>query len=348
MSNQDPYTCFVFCINTNYNFMNKSLQSKYQNDKKVWDSCAVTYEDQIVSGHPDVVAYEKFEEDFLDKILLYLNQNAERSLRIIDVGCGSGRLHVRYGKYVKIPSIKNVIGVDFSEKMLEIARLKLKQEGIDGLSSPVLKFKQGSAFDLLPEEASELPVAVNLVNSIGVMQGEKGAQKLFSAMRRCVEHAGGIAIISCYQRAYVKQYALPQYESTLDVCGQPAWLKPDTFASDKYILKPKYFKRANQDETSLDVEVYENNKLIKPSFLLYRDKRLTDQVIKTGKIITYSDYESNWYSFSQIEDWMQEYWNGLPIYHIPTQVLDPEKAEAGQLAILDINNTLKEFISTIL
>ncbi|MDO9580461.1 MAG: class I SAM-dependent methyltransferase [Bacteroidales bacterium] len=327
--------------------MGKSLQLKYQSDRKVWDNCAITYEDQIVSGHPDVVAYEKFEENFLDKVCLYLDKNYESSLKIIDVGCGSGRLHVRYGKYVKIPSIENVTGVDFSEKMLEIARLKLKQEGIEGLSCPVLEFEQGSAFNLQPETATVLPVAVNLINSLGVMQGEKGAQELFKAMRRCVEHAGGIAIISCYQKAFVKQYALPQYESTLNVCGQPAWLKPDTFASKKYILKPKYFKRANEDELSLEVEVYENNRLIIPSFLLYRDNKLTEQVIKSGKIKTYSDYESNWYSFSQIEDWMKRHWNGLPMYHIPTQAIDPENAEAGQLAILDINNILKEFISKI-
>ena len=180
------------------------------------------------------------------------------------------------------------------------------------------------------------------------MQGQEGAQKLFKAMRRCVEEAGGIAIISCYRKEFVKQYALPQYESTLNVCGQPVWLKPATFASEKYILKPKYYKRVKYDEPSLEVEVYEKNRLIKPSFLLYRDKDLTEQVIKTGKIKTNSNYESNWYSFSQIENWMNEYWKGLPVYHIPTNVLDSQNAEAGQLAILDINSTLKDFISSIL
>ena len=327
--------------------MDKNLYDKYSNDKKIWDNCAITYEDQVVSGHPDIVAYEKFEENFLDRILNYLDRNSGRKIKIVDVGCGSGRLHLRYGKHVRIPSLARIYGLDFSEKMLEIARMKLKQESVEGLSSPVLEFEQGSAFDLQPHTGPELPVAVNLVNSIGVMQGEEGAQKLFIAMRRCVEPSGGIAVISCYQGAFVRQYALPQYESTLNFCGQPVWLKPDTFASGAYTLKPKYYKRVNQDESSLEVEVYENNKLIKPSFLLYRDKKLTEEVVRTGRIKTYSDYESNWYSFSQIEKWMNEHWGGLTMYHIPTQVIDTESAEAGQLAILDINNTLKKFISKI-
>ncbi len=328
--------------------MDKSLNEKYKVDRKVWENCATKYEDQIVTGHPDIVAYEKFEENFLDKILQYLDRNVRRTLKLIDVGCGSGRLHIRYGKHVKIPSLASIYGLDFSEKMLEIARMKLEMESVVGASSPVLEFEQGSAFDLQPEGGPELPVAVNLVNSIGVMQGEEGAQKLFIAMRRCVEQTGGIAIISCYQRAFVRQYALPQYESTLDVCGQPLWLIPDTFASDKYTLKPKYYKRVKLDESSLEVEVYENNELIKPSFLLYRDKSLTEEVIRTGHIKTHSNYESNWYSFSQIEDWMNEHWEGQAMYHIPAQAIDAKSAEAGQLAILDIDNTLKKFISKIL
>lgn len=327
--------------------MEKDLQAKYQSDKEVWNDCAATYEEQIVTGHPDVVAYEKFEEHFLDNLIQHVIKKSGKPVKLIDVGCGSGRLHLRYGKYVKIPSLEIIKGIDFSNKMLEIARSKLKQEGISDLFYPALKFEQGSAFNLVPESNAYLPVAVNLINSIGVMQGEEGAKKLFQAMRRCVEEAGGISVISCYQRCYIRNYALPQYESTMNVCGQPVWLKPDKYASEKYQLKPKYYKRANSKELSIEVEVYENDRLIKPEYLLYRDKDITEQTIKSGKIKTHTNYESNWYSFLQIEEWIKNYWDGLPFYHIKTSNIDPKNAEAGQLAILDIDNNLKGFESIL-
>ena len=43
------------------------LKEKYEKDKTTWDECAATYEKQIVGGHPDILAFENFEED-LDKL----------------------------------------------------------------------------------------------------------------------------------------------------------------------------------------------------------------------------------------------------------------------------------------
>ncbi|MBA3847140.1 MAG: hypothetical protein H0X45_10890, partial [Planctomycetes bacterium] len=73
-----------------------SLAAHYDRDRHVWDACANTYERQIVGGHPDVRAYEAFEEDLFDRVLRHLAA-AGNALRLYDVGCGSGRLHLRYG-----------------------------------------------------------------------------------------------------------------------------------------------------------------------------------------------------------------------------------------------------------
>ena len=183
---------------------------------------------------------------------------------------------------------------------------------------PELVFEQSSAFELQGENQEDLSIAVNLINSIGVMQGTEGAQKLFEAMRRCVEESEGIAIISCYRKEYVEQYALPQYESTLNVCGQPIWLKPKKYSSENYTLKPKYYQRANSQDLNFEVEVYEKDVLIKPIFMLYRDKEIAQEVIKSGHIRTHTNYESNWYSFNQIANWINKYWDGLKTYHLPT------------------------------
>lgn len=74
-----------------------TLQEKYEADKQTWDDCADTYERQIVGGHPDILAFEEFEEDLLDRILRHLIRKQNRCIKLMDIGCGSGRLHLRYG-----------------------------------------------------------------------------------------------------------------------------------------------------------------------------------------------------------------------------------------------------------
>ena len=42
------------------------IKVKYKRDMKTWDECSIIYECQIVGGHPDILAFENFEEDFLE------------------------------------------------------------------------------------------------------------------------------------------------------------------------------------------------------------------------------------------------------------------------------------------
>ena len=184
--------------------MPQNLKQAYERDRAVWNSCARTYEEQIVSGHPDVTAYENFEEDLIDRILLHLIRDCRETVRLYDVGCGSGRLHLRYGlKTVRSDSLpygersrirgarlgnpgygfdsslsqglESVGGVDFSAEMLELAREKMKRAGLGSAIGNRLTLEQGSAFDLRPFPRKPLPFLVTVCNSIGVMQGPEGA-----------------------------------------------------------------------------------------------------------------------------------------------------------------------------
>jgi SAM-dependent methyltransferase len=310
---------------------------------EIWDDCAWNYEKEVVNGHPDIMRFERFEERLLDTVLMYLQEKSSRPLKLIDIGCGSGRLHLHYGKYYKIPTLEIVEGIDFSKNMLLLAQNKIEQEGLQDSFYPVLKLRHQSAFDLPAETGPHFPVVVNLLNSIGVMQGPEGAQKLFVAMRRAVENSGGIALISCYKKESVKSHALPQYESTLNVSGQPVWLEPNDYSGDAYTLLPKYYKRTGLDETTIDVEVYdEHNNLIKTNYMLFRNNKKVNEAIQSGVIQTFKNYTSNWYSFEQIKSWIKKYWGDLPNYHLSTAELDAQNAEAGQIAVLDCRGCLSE------
>ncbi len=351
------------------------LLEQYEHDQGVWNACAQAYEAAIVLGHPDVTAYEHFEEDFIDRLLLFLIRDLNQEIHLYDVGCGSGRLHLRYGlksldpsgrdpesvacrlqtmhanfQYAPTiaPGLKRVGGLDFSYEMLALARRKLEGAGLAHLLDDRLYFEQGSAFDLAPFSASPLPVVVTLCNSIGVMQGHEGAQQVFRAMRRAVESSGGIALISAYRGEAVADFALGNYESTMDASGQPRWLKPDTYAAPPFTQQPKAYKRAYDASEHILVDVYDGaGNLVKQDHRLERDPRITAQTIASGHIRTHHEYESHWYGAGKFRAWIRQWWPEERSWHIAGSTLDALRAAPVQLAILDPGNHLRPFFERL-
>ena len=212
-------------------------------------------------------------------------------------------------------------GVDFSHNMIDLAEEKLRDAGLNNQHGISLTLEQGSAFELKEQNDEILPFAVCLVNSIGVMQGLEGAEALFRSMRRAVESTNGIAMISCYQQEYISSYGLGQYESTLDVSGQPVWLTPDTYASPEYKQIPRQYKLAHSSDNKVIVDVFDRkNHLIRKGHVLNRLPDKTRQTLRTGDINTYSDYKSHWYSYDHIEKLIHEFWGAQNSYHIKTAI----------------------------
>jgi len=352
----------------------ESLKQKYERDRSVWNACASVYEERIVAGHPDVTAYESFEEDFLDRLLAYLIRDCQKKVMLFDIGCGSGRLHLRYGAKAtpanRLPlengalleelrrmqpaygfdpvlaqGLTKVSGIDFSREMIELGQDKLRRAGLDGTAGPTMTFELGSAFDLDPFTGDALPVVVAVCNTIGVMQGESGAQELFKSMNRALHEIGGIAIISGYRKEAVESFALGNYESTMTVCGQPRWLTPSTYASPEYVQIPKYYKRAYDRNPEIEVDVLDKDgALIDSGHKLTRDPAMVRQVIASGHIQTYSDYESRWYSYEQIQDWIDAHWPGDKTFHFLGGEIDALRAAPAQLAILDRTGLMTELV----
>ncbi len=330
------------------------LETLVRRDREVWDSCAPSYEDRIVHGHPDVQAYLGFEDDLIDRLLIYLVRDCGRRVRLHDVGCGSGRLHLRYGRQLApggeertepalATGLEAVWGVDFSAQMLELARRKLVAAGLEPLLGSRLLLEEGSAFDLPALAADPLPVAVTLCNTIGVMQGPTGAARLFAALRRAVG-AGGIALVSCYQREAVEGFALGNYESTLDVSGQPRWLTPADTATSAHLQVPRHYKRAYDPSSTIAVDVFDRSgRLVEAGRLLTRDAKLVRATLRTGHIRTHSDYESRWYSFRQLDRWIAEHWSGVQTHHVRGAALDELRGRPAQLAFLDGSGLLAGF-----
>jgi SAM-dependent methyltransferase len=349
----------------------------FERDRIVWDECAEQYEQSIVSGHPDIIAYEEFEEDLFDRFLLHLMRDKEQDVHLYDVGCGSARLHLHYGlKSINADSIeedscntvkrlrkknarhgydpvfnlrmKRVGGLDFSAEMIGIAREKLKLAGLTEALKERLYLEVGSAFEMDPLEGPGIPMSVAVCNSIGVMQGPRGAKQLFKSMGDQVRDAGGIAIISCYRRAAVPTFALGNYESTMNVSGQPVWLKPDKYADPSFAKVPRRFKRAHDPHDHIYVNVFsQEGNLLESDFKLTRDPDLVKETCETGHIRMHSEYESRWYSTDQISDWIDEFWGAENSHHLMGKDLDSVRAEPVQLAIFDPEHRLDEIINRL-
>jgi hypothetical protein len=237
--------------------------------------------------------------------------------------------------------LEAVGGVDFSAEMIRLAKEKLIAAGLMYLAHGPLYFKEGSAFDLEPMPPVPLPLVVSVCNSVGVTQGLLGATELFRSMRRAVESGGGIAIISGYRAEAVDSFALGNYESTMNVCGQPRWLDPDTYATPDYVQVPRLYKRAHDTDPTITVDVFDKDgNMIEKGHMLQRNPLAVKKTLDEGHILTHTEYESHWYSFEQFEQWIATLWPEGKAYHIAGQSLDALRAEPVQLAILDMNDEL--------
>src|SRR5258708_38531190 len=58
--------------------------------------------------------------------IAFVNRHCDRPGRIIDLGCGTGRIGIPLAKRGF-----SVLGVDLSEEMLKVAREKAKQAGVE-------------------------------------------------------------------------------------------------------------------------------------------------------------------------------------------------------------------------
>jgi hypothetical protein len=128
----------------------------------------------------------------------------------------------------------------------------------------------------------------------------------------------------------------------MDVSGQPRWMDPNRYADPAYLQVPRCYKRAFLADPAMVVDVFDRSgKLVEEEHVLERNTDRTRETLESGHILTHWNYESNWYSFDQIDAWIERYWHGNS-YHFKTRRIDAVRALPAQLAILDCGNALKD------
>jgi len=92
-----------------------------------WDKISKSYDS----------ATEKRFSDANRKIIAYAKSYCKKTDRLLDLGCGTGLFSIALSEYVK-----NIIAVDSSEKMIEIANEKKDAQNILNLSFEVKTIEQ--------------------------------------------------------------------------------------------------------------------------------------------------------------------------------------------------------------
>lgn len=86
---------------------------------------------------------------------------ATESVRILDAGCGTG---VGTEYLILLNSQAEIVGIDISEKALEIAQERIQKSGVTANHKPPISFHH-----LNLEEAAQIPGKFDLINSVGVL-----------------------------------------------------------------------------------------------------------------------------------------------------------------------------------
>lgn len=149
-----------------------------------WDTIAKFYSKQKIS---DPEAY-----DFkLKRTQKYLSSDS----KVLEFGCGTGSTAL-----IHAPKVREILAIDSSKKMIEIANLKLKKSNLTNL-----KFKQATLFELTePQSSFDAVLGLNVLHL--VPKTEETIKKSFDLLKK-----GGLFITStaCLGEGFFLKIFLP-------------------------------------------------------------------------------------------------------------------------------------------
>ncbi|QEK11422.1 class I SAM-dependent methyltransferase [Crassaminicella thermophila] len=147
---------------------------RIKKEKKFWEKIANKYDNQ--TGIKDRVMYK----DLIEKIKNELNGQEN----VLEVACGTGIIALEIAKFSK-----KVIGIDISEKMIQIANSKLQKEEIYNV-----EFKIGDGYNINFKNNS-----FDIVLLCNVLHVVKDPTKLLKEAKRVLKDEGVIITSTdCY------------------------------------------------------------------------------------------------------------------------------------------------------
>ncbi|MGL5049413.1 MAG: class I SAM-dependent DNA methyltransferase [Fusobacteriaceae bacterium] len=127
-------------------------------------------------------------ELWIDQIYFVLNKYEKESGTLIDIGCGTGSMLQEFSnKY-------SCVGLDLSEKMLEIAHKKLKKKKVALFKGDMVLFDVGSKFD----------IAVSLFDTVNHLTSNEDLLQHLCTVKATL-NSGGIYIFDVIDRNFMNK-----------------------------------------------------------------------------------------------------------------------------------------------
>lgn len=219
--------------------------------RRVWNKLSRDYDKYIIekpSAYPEARNYENFEEALVLDILKALADRG-KDIAFIEAGSGTGRYMKILGYKIishKKPvnsvysydeslsrRLKLIVGVDFSEKMIEITIEKLKSVVVENGINLFDKLVQGDKLKLInghientnedrilkANEKSCTRVVCCMFGTFGNISEEDREE----ALKRMVAWRGsnGVLIVSLFNRERLKDPGYYYYKAVSDLYGNP-------------------------------------------------------------------------------------------------------------------------------
>ncbi len=197
---------------------------KIRNKSVPFDAFATEY---------DFAATLQSKNDFFTKNL------STNKATALDIGCGSGILAFELAKYYE-----NVVAVDLSEKMLDIARQKRAAPNIEYIQMDVSSLELDRQFDLIVSASTfhHLKHLPSTLLSIKKILNRHGKVVFLDNVSE-VETPGTIGYIVRAARDYIpdcSKYGFRNASRLLKFRLSPSWLKH--LASDRYLSEGRFKK----------------------------------------------------------------------------------------------------------
>lgn len=144
--------------------------------------------------HNDAMA-QAYDESLAGATLLqadvqFCERHFSRPGRLIDLGCGTGRLLMHFAR-----KGFDCLGVDLSEAMLAVAAEKVRQEQLN------VRLLKANVVELLDVPDGAFDYAACLFSTLGMVRGEENRRKVLAQVARVLK-PGGVFVLHVHNRRF--------------------------------------------------------------------------------------------------------------------------------------------------
>lgn len=184
-------------------------------DLNYWDRIADCYDVALVNEDTAEIEsrnFEDFEEEYVQSIINEQVKNGNK-LTFIEIGCGTGRY---LKQLVSNENIKLLIGIDFSQKMVENAITNIKKFNFPGTFDNKVIMVRGLGEKVLVSPwrsnttRDTIPIVICAFNTLGNIETAERRFEIINNIKQAIGE-NGVGIISVFNTDFFSDLGMKYY-----------------------------------------------------------------------------------------------------------------------------------------